>query len=97
MRLEFSPAAEDDLEEIGDYIALDNPATAVQFIDTLRDQCERLLKSPVGYVARPEVGEGLRSCAHGRYLLFFRVEADVLRIERILHSARDIARAWPRE
>ena len=97
MRLEFSPAAEDDLEEIGDYIALDNPATAVQFIDKLRDQCERLLKSPVGYVARPEVGEGLRSCAHGRYLLFFRVEADVLRIERILHSARDIARAWPRE
>ena len=97
MRLEFSPAAEDDLEESGDYIALDSPATAVQFIAKLRDQCERLLKSPLGYVARPEVGEGIRSCAHGRYVLFFRAGANVLRIERILHSARDIERAWPSE
>lgn len=97
MKLEFSPAAEDDLEEIADYIALDSPANAVQFIDKLRDQCERLLNSPLGYVARPEIAEGLRSCAYGRYVLFFRVGGVVVRVERILHSARDIERAWPRE
>lgn len=32
MRLHFTPQAEIDLEEIGDYIALDNPARAVTFI-----------------------------------------------------------------
>jgi toxin ParE1/3/4 len=97
MKLEFSPAAESDLEEIGDFIALDSPANAVQFIDDLRGQCGRLLKSPLGYVARPEIAEGLRSCAYGRYVLFFRVDEAVVRIERILHSAREVGRAWPRE
>ena len=42
------------------------------------------------YVARPELGAGLRSCAHGRYVVFFRVDDTVVRIERILHGARDL-------
>jgi len=32
MRAHFTPQAEIDLEEVGDYIALDNPARAVSFI-----------------------------------------------------------------
>lgn len=90
MQLQFSPAAQDDLEAIADYIAQDSPANAVWFIDQLRVQCQRLVKAPMAYVARPELGEGLRSCAHGRYVIFFRPQATVVRIERILHGARDM-------
>ena len=89
-RLEFSPLAQADLEAIGDYIAQDSHANAVRFVEKLRTQCQRLARAPLAYVARPELGEGLRSCAHGRYVIFFRPAGDVIRIERVLHSARDI-------
>jgi len=90
MRLEFSPQAEADVEAIGDYIALDSPSNALRFIQDLRTQCKKITKSPMAYVARPELGEGLRSCAHGRYVIFFRPSDAIVRIERILHSALDI-------
>ena len=89
-QLQFSPAAEDDLEAIADYIAQDSPANAIRFIDELRVQSQRLAKAPMAYVARPELGEGLRSCAHGRHVIFFGTRATVVRIERILHGAGDL-------
>ena len=39
MRLFVTPLAEQDLEEIGDYIAQDNPKRAVSFIMELHEQC----------------------------------------------------------
>jgi toxin ParE1/3/4 len=70
MRLELSPLAETDLEAIGDYIAVDSPGNALRFIQELRDQCRKITKAPMAYVARLELGDGLRSCAHGRYVIF---------------------------
>ena len=90
MRLEFSPLAETDLEAIGDYIASDSPGNALRFVQALGEQCRKIAKSPKAYVARPELGERLRSCAHGRYVIFFQPNSDLVRIERILHSAMDI-------
>ena len=90
MRLELSPLAEADLEAIGDYIALDSPGNALRFIQDLRDHCRKITKAPMAYVARPELGAGLRSCAHGRYVIFFRPSDAIVRIERILHGALDI-------
>lgn len=90
MLLEFSPLAEADLEAIGDYIASDSPGNALRFVQALDAQCKKIAKAPMGYVKRPELGESLRSCAHGRYVIFFRPGDRVVRIERILHSAMDI-------
>jgi toxin ParE1/3/4 len=90
MRLEISPLAEADLEAVGDYIATDSPANALRYIQDLRDQCTKIAKAPMAYVARPELGQGLRSCAFGRYVIFFRAGEEIVRIERILHSALDI-------
>jgi len=39
MRFRFSRRAEADIEEVGDYIARDNPARAVTFIAELRARC----------------------------------------------------------
>ena len=90
MRLELSPLAQADLEAIGDYIAKDSPANALRFIQGLREQCQKISRAPMAYVARPELSDGLRSCAHGRYVIFFSPMAECVRIERILHSAMDI-------
>jgi toxin ParE1/3/4 len=65
MRLEFSPLAETDLEAIGDYIASDSPGNAPRFVRALGEQCsKKIAKSPMAYVARPELAEHLRTCAH---------------------------------
>jgi toxin ParE1/3/4 len=46
--------------------------------------------SPQAYPARAELGEGLRSCVHQRYVIFFSAMPELVRIERILHGLRDI-------
>lgn len=61
MALFIRPAAQADLIEIGDYIALDNPDRALTFIA----EFEALIFSviavrPESFPARPNLGEGLR-------------------------------------
>jgi toxin ParE1/3/4 len=77
--------AEMDLAEITDYIGLDNPQRAERFEEELLERAQR-----IAYVERPELQPGLRSCAHGAYVIFFTVTGDSVRIERILHGARDL-------
>ena len=87
--LAFSRLAESDLEAIGDYIAEDNPLRAVSFIDEIREHCRKITDMPKGYPQRGEIVAGLRMAAHGDYLIFYRETDGGIRIERILHGARD--------
>lgn len=89
-RLTLTPLAEQDLEGIADYIAADNPTRAVRFIQELRIHCQRIVNNPSGYRRRPELGDGLRSCAHGNYVIFFTVSPNEVTVIRILHAARAI-------
>jgi len=91
MRLAFTSLAEQDLEAIGDYIAADSPKRAVSFVRELREQCQRIAQNPLGYRLRPELAEGLRSCAYGHYVIFFAASPEELAIVRILHGARDLS------
>ena len=90
MHVTISLLAERDLEAIGDYIADDNPARAVTFVAELRDQCATIARAPQAYRSRPELGEGIRSCAHGNYVIFFTTTKVRLTIVRVLHGAMDI-------
>jgi toxin ParE1/3/4 len=95
MQLEFRPQAERDLESIGDYIAQDNPRRAVTFLRELRAQCHQILLAPKGYRLRPELGEGIRSCAHGNYVIFFTECNRLVTVIRVLHGAMDIEARFP--
>lgn len=90
MKVTFSPSARDDLWEIASYIAQDNPRRALSFVDELEEKCAALGKAPGIGTARPELGEGVRMLPHGRYLIFYRQGQRSVRIERVMHSARDI-------
>src|SRR5690606_29553153 len=85
----FSPQARLDLIEIGDFIALDSRANARRFVGMLRDQCQRIGRAPLGYASREDLAPALRMAPYGNYVVFFRVFGDVVRIERILHAARN--------
>ena len=90
MQVTFSPKARQDLIEIGDHIALDSPANARRFVGKLMEQCQRIGKAPMGYVGRDDLAPGVRMAALERYVIFFRVLGDAVRIERVLHGARNL-------
>ena len=90
MQLLFSPAAEFDLEEIGDYIARDNPQRAVSFVLGIKKQCAKITASPTAAPLREELGKGVRMVPYKNYLVFYTTEACNIRIQRILHGARNI-------
>lgn len=89
MKLVFSPAAEADLVEIALYIAADDIERAQSFVGELEAACAVLVEHPFAGVARPELGDGVRSKPYHRYVIYYRVEDESVRIERFLHGARD--------
>lgn len=90
MTLTLSPLAAQDIESIGDYIASDSPVRAVSFMEELYQQCQQIGETPTLYRQRPELGNNIRCCPYGRYLIFFTAQQNSVRIQRVLHSARDI-------
>ena len=86
----MSRQAEMDLAEITDFIARDNPARAFAFEEELVEHARKIGRAPLAYAERPDLCDGLRSCAHGSYVIFFTLDDRGVRIERILHGSRDI-------
>jgi plasmid stabilization system protein ParE len=86
----FSPVAESDLEEIGDYIARDNPRRALSFIQEIRERCQKITDFPEAAQVRPEYGEQVRVVPIGQYLIFYTVQPAEVRIERILSGWRNL-------
>ncbi len=90
MKLVLSTAAVVDLEAIGDWIALDNPKRALEFVQELRSACLSLVEFPESYplVPRYEV-QNIRRKVHGNYLIFYCAGADTFEIINVLHGAQD--------
>lgn len=89
-RLGFAPLARDDLEAIGLYIAEENPERALTFVAELEVVARQAAERPRSFPSREDLAPELRKIVHGRYLIFFRELADEVRIERIVHGARDL-------
>ncbi len=92
MAFRVTALAERDLADIGDYIALENRIRAASFIAEIEARFAEIAAHPSIYRLRDEVLPDIRAANHGRYLIYFRCEAngDVVFL-RVLHSARDQA------
>jgi plasmid stabilization system protein ParE len=90
MLVELSDYVEEDLEQIGDYIALDNPERALTFLAELRREVAQLGRIATSCRLRPELGKDRRVSVFGRYVIVFRVFDDVVFVERVVHGARDL-------
>ena len=91
MRIELSSFIESDLEEIADYIALDNPGRALSFIHEMRAKFRLIAQNPMLYRLRPEIGEEARLAVMGNYVILFHIVGRVVRIERVVYGGRDLA------
>jgi toxin ParE1/3/4 len=82
--------AEQDLDEIWFYIALDNVAAADNLLDDVDSSCQLLAMQPKAGRLRPELAPELRSFPVGRHVVFYRPQDDGIEVVRVLHGARDI-------
>jgi toxin ParE1/3/4 len=91
MKVEYSPRAIADLQEILEFVAQYNPHAAVRLIDSLEERCTKLATSPAVGTMRDDLVRGLRALSHGSYVIYFAKQTEKLvRIVRILHGARDV-------
>ena len=90
MKVILTPAARRDIEDIGDYIAQDNPQRAESFTDELLGRCASLAEFPERFPLVHRYGRSaVRRCLHGSYLIFYRVEPELVRVLHVLHAATD--------
>jgi toxin ParE1/3/4 len=91
MRVVVTAAAKADLLAIRRFIEAHNPERAVSFTEEPLDRCEALADNPRAYalVARYELF-GIRRCVHENYLIFYRLQQEVIEVIHILQGARDM-------
>ncbi len=90
MIVELAAGAERDLEEIGDWIARDNPQRALTFVRELRLACHGLAEFPERFSLVPRYeAHGIRHRVHGNYLIFYRVEKSRVVVIHVRHGAMD--------
>jgi toxin ParE1/3/4 len=98
MQCKYSAVALDDLVAIAKYIAQDNPKRARSFVAELRATCTTLARQPGMGRLRPDLGMGVRLFPYGNYvILFSALVGSGVRVERVLHGARDIPSAITQE
>ncbi len=86
----FSSKAEQDLEDIADYIAADNPRRAASFVRELRERCLALGTLPASARPFPALAPGAHILPYHNYVILYRNLLRRVSIERIVHGARDI-------
>jgi toxin ParE1/3/4 len=92
----FLQSAEQDVEEIVDYISHDSAQAAATFRVALQHVCEMLVDIPEAGSTRtfrnPEM-KGVRMLPvrkFNNYLIFYRSAPEGLEIVRVVHGARDL-------
>ena len=90
--IRYLPVAEEDLNEIVDYLLEHNTNAANRLIDELDGLEERLSMFPeLGTLSRDKKlrNKGYRMSAIGDYLLFYTIRHDCVYIMRIVHGKRN--------
>lgn len=88
--LEIRQQAFDDLRDIAEYIARDNPARAETYIAEILDRMAWVGENPLLNTIRLEWKTGLRIAMHGRYRILYRCDETLVVILRVVHSSRDL-------
>ena len=93
MRLVFTEPAASDLDDIIDYIALDNPAAAERVFRAIVASSKRLSEFPG--LGRPGRLSATREFAVTGlpYLIVYEVDAEAVTVLAVFHGARDLPRA----
>jgi toxin ParE1/3/4 len=88
--LVFSGPALDDLDEIFDFIAADNPRRARTYMEEIRQACRNLCKTPLIGIERADLRPGLRIFPlWRRVVVAYELPPDELLVLRVFTGGRD--------
>lgn len=90
-RIVITDEASQDLDEIMDYIAIDNLVRAESFVDELLDEIRSLKTLARRCPVAPESGRRgyeMRHLIHGHYRILFTIKDTQVIILRVIHGAR---------
>lgn len=91
------PAAEQDLIEIGVYIAQDSPVNADRFIDSIEAECQKLAESPFVLGRSCEgLHPDLRRHNFKRYAIIYRPVPDGIELIGVFQGSRDLEAMFER-
>jgi toxin ParE1/3/4 len=85
----FSPEAEQDLNDVYDYLAQHSQRAAARTIDAIERRCRGLVQFPGMGAERDDLQPGLRVVPSGSYVIFYRITDPDVEIVRIVHGSRD--------
>jgi toxin ParE1/3/4 len=91
------PAAEQDLIEIGLYIAEDSPVNAERFIDAIETECQKLAVSPF-ILGRSCEGlhPDLRRHNFKHYAIIYKPVPDGIELVGVFHGSRELEAIFKR-
>lgn len=92
MKVEVSPDARADLDEIAEFISDFSPRAALRVADELMDVCLVLLRDNAEIGPRVADAPSTRSFVKGRYRVWYEILDDRVLILRIIHTSRDFDR-----
>ncbi len=90
----IAPLAQADIDESWNYIAGDNRPAADRWLSRLCDKFLLLASQPLIGQTRAELGPDIRSFSVGRYVIYYKVAGQRIRILRVLHGSRDVSGAF---
>ena len=90
-RVQRTPAAEKDLDDIFDYIAVvdQRPETAAKLLRDIDEKCRTYAANPLMGAPRPELGNHYRSFTHKRYVIIYTPIEGGIEIRAVIDGARD--------
>lgn len=89
--IEYLPSAQKDIFDIVEYIKLDNPSAALNFVDKLDESISQLADFPlIGIVPKDSRLQLLhyRMLIIDNYLVFYVLKDNTVEIRRVIHSKR---------
>lgn len=103
LRILITPKASQDLDDLFDYIAQNNPDAALRFFEATRNTIAKLAQTPsIGslyFVKNPRL-EGLRKWSvkgFENYFIFYITSQNLITVVRIIYARRDIPTILERE
>jgi toxin ParE1/3/4 len=94
--LRILPAADHDVDEVAAYFAKESIEQATRFYDAVSATYKMILEAPNRWpfygLTHPRLRELRKRSVVGfrNYLVFYRIDADMVEIVRVLHGARDL-------
>lgn len=90
-RIQFTPQAQRDLNDIWGYIAQENPDAADRLIHAIEEATRMLAELPgIGHTRFDVSASQYRFWRVQSYLIAYRVSSAELTVVRVIHGARDI-------